>query len=526
MILNSLVAYNKYIIIGFYLLFAIVLVVRTLWGLKAGLLKALIRAIGTALAVAATFATFSLVFKALQPTLSSMLEQYLNSQEGMAVLNDLDASKESVIATVEGLCGPLVFTVLFIMWNVLFAIVSLIIRCVLKLIPLKSKLASKLGGAGVSLVTGLVVLMLIIMPIAGYRVEAVEIYKELDSSGAAEIDDETAQYFATLSENETVFDKFVATLTRPAFKFSSTIKTSDGTEIDSFKEIKFVIKLAPKLKALENMDFSDMSNVDFTAINAILDEVDDSDLISTIISEVLSKAGTEWKAGNEYLGINLKQQIATNAPGYENALDGVLDKLSTCNRANCSEVMREFTKALQSISSMVTYLNNLSNSSTETGSTPTAQELADLLKGLDQSTVDMILPAVSEEVLTNSGLDENQAKLASKVLQNTLTEVATMSDEEIDNEAEAIDTLLNYATNENANPDANEVIDALMQSKVVLTSAKTVVEEMPDESSAILGNVSEEQKTSISDALDNYQTEHPDADQENIDLIKSLFGIA
>lgn len=518
--------YIKYVNIGLYVAFAVMLAVRVLWGLKAGLIKSLIRAGGTVLAVVAAFATFALVFKAAEPYVSGELEKYLSSQEGAAVLNELQASKESVIALAEGLLGPLIFMMLFFIWNILFGIVTLILRCVLKLIPVKSGLISRLGGVAVSVATGVLVFVMALMPFAGYAKEVPAIYGEAVNSGAVEKDETVSQVMANLEKDGFAFGKITYGLTESTFTFSSTVTTKSGSKIESFKEVKNVIKLFPKLQALEKMDFSDLSKVDLSPVNSIIDDVGKSDFISTIIAEIAAKAGTEWKAGNEFFGVNLKQEVAKSAPGYENALDGVLDKLASCTKDNCSVVMKEFTKAAKSVFSMVRYFNNVSDSSSGAGTVPTAKELAGVLKDLDESTVDMILPAVSEDVLKGAGLDENQSKLASKVLTDTLTEVAKMTDEAIDNEAEAIDTLLNYATNEKANPDANEVIGALMQSKVVLPSVKTVVDEMPEESEAILGKVSEEQKTAIAEAIDNYKTENPDASQENIDIIKSLFGIA
>lgn len=516
--------YLKYINIGIYVLFGIIVLVRLLWGIKAGLLKSLIRLAGTVCALVATFATFALIFKIAEPSITETIDKAIASDESMAIINQLDASKESIVALMEGLVGPLLFLALFVCWNTLFAIVSLVIRCVVKLIPIKSGLISRLGGAGVSVITGLLVFFIIMMPFAGYSQKAPEVYAEAVSSGVATEDESVTLVMDGLKNEGFAFGGLTATLTEPVFTFSSSVKIKDGTKINSFKEVKSVLKLVPKLEALGNLDFSDMSKVDLTAINEVVDGASDSDLLSIIVSEVLSKAGTNWKEGKEFLGVNIKEEIAKSAPGCESAIDGVLEKLAGCTKNNMSSVIKDFTKAIKSVASMVKYLEGANNADPSTGTVTNAQDLAEVLKDLDESTVDMILPAVSEEVMKGAGLNDDEAKLVSSVLSDTLTEVAKMSDEEIDAEAAAIDTLLN-CTGENAEPDPDEVISALIESKVVLTAVKTVVDEMPEESEAILGSVSEEQKSAISSALDDYKAENPDASQEKIDIIKSLFGI-
>lgn len=502
-----------------------VVAVRFFWGFKKGFFKSLIRAAGTVMAIVLTFSTFKIVFSLINPKIQDFLVEQLASTEGGESIAALDKSMQSAIALAEGLIGPLVFWTLFLTFDIVFAIVTLVVRIILKVIPLKPIFSSRALGAAVSVVTGIVVLMMAYMPFAGYIQKVPPIYDAAVENGIAE-DNQTVQTVMDELEDRGVFmSKFTATITSPVFKYSSRIKTSDGTKIDAFKEIDGFIKLIPEIQKLQSLDFSDLETVDFDAINNIARMAGDSDFLTVVLSEVMSEAGKAWLNEQEFFGINLKAEIEASSPGYGKMLDGVLQKLASCTEDNFTVVAGEFTSAIKSALKMVDYLNKMQNFSNGDSLQDLSENLSDILKELDSSTVEMILPAVSEEVFTSAGLSENEAQLVSDILTDTLTAVSQMDDEQIEAEAAAINTLVSYATNDVAEPDPDEVIDALVSSEIVLPAVKSVIEEKPDEAAEILGNVTEEQKAAITEALDEYKDKNPDVDEEKLDAIKALFGI-
>lgn len=505
--------------------FLAVIAVRFLWGLKKGIIKTLIRLAGTVAALVLTFITFKSIFAIINPYINDLVTEKILETEGGASIAELDQSMQSLIVLAEGLVGPLIFGTLFFCFNLIFGIVTLILRIVLKIIPIKPKLHTRLIGGAISAVTGVIVIATLYAPFAGYVAKAPQIYNAVIENNLAEEDQTASEIMGELDENGIFLSKMTATLTSPVFNFSSKVKMEDGTTIDAFKEVDNFFKLIPEINKLKETDFSNLETVDFDCINNLVLKAGDSEFLTVVLSEVLSTAGNAWYNNEEFFGINLKAEIEASSPGYGKMLDGVLQKLASCTKDNFKTVAAEFTSAIKSAVKMVDYLNKMQNFSNGDSLQDLSDNLSDVLKDLDSSTVEMILPAVSKDVFTGAGLSENEAQLVSDILTDTLTAVADMDDEQIDAEAAAINTLMSYAANDVAEPDPDEVIDALVSSEIVLPAVKSVIEDKPDEAAEILGNVSEEQKTAISEALDEYQENNSDVDEEKINAIKALFGI-
>lgn len=505
--------------------FAAVLVVRFFWGLKRGTIKSLIRLAGTIVALVLTFVTFKSIFTILNPYINDFVTEKILEMEGGASIAELDQSMQSLIVLLEGLVGPLLFGTLFFIFNLIFGVVTLIIRTVLKIVPIKPQFHTRLIGAVLSVVTGVLIIAMLYAPVAGYVAKAPQIYNAVIKNNLAEEDQTASEVMEELDSKGIFLSKVTATLTSPVFSFSSKVQMEDGTTIDAFKEIDNFFKLIPEINKLKGTDFSNLETVDFDSINNLILKAGDSEFLTVVLSEVLSAAGNAWYNNEEFFGINLKAEIEASSPGYGKILDGVLQKLASCTKDNFKTIAAEFTSAVKSALKMVDYLNKMQNFSNGDSLQDLSSSLSDVLKDLDSSTVEMILPAVSKDVFTSAGLGENEAQLVSDILTDTLTAVANMDDEQIDTEAAAINTLISYATNDVAEPDPNEVIDALVSSDIVLPAVKSVIDEKPDEATEILGNVSEEQKTAISEALDDYKENNPDVDDEKINAIKALFGI-
>lgn len=509
--------------IGLIAFFAISMVARLIWGLRRGFLKSLVRAAGTIAALITAFATFSLAFEILNPFVSEKLTEFLLSQEGGADIAALENSMAVLLVFIESLAGPLIFWALFLAWNAVFSLVSLIVRMILKIIPIKAGGLSRILGAAISVATGIVVFAMGVAPFAGYIKEIPDLYAEIVAAEIVPNDEEVNSTVNSVCEEGFFMSGIVGEITSPIFKFSSEV-TYDGEKVNGIEETKKVLKIVPDVKKLGELDFADLENIDTAPIDALADKVGESSVLKTVVSEFMATAGTKWKNGEVFLGINIKEEIETSNPGYGNMLDGALQKLSTATKDNVVMVTKEFTSAIKSAGKMISYLNSL-QSATEVGDMDNlTNDLADVMKGLDESTVEMIIPAISSDLLKDTGLGEKEAELASEVLKTTLTSVASMSDEEIDAEAKAINTVLSYASSD-VTPEANDVIDALVSSELVLPAAKTVIDSQ-EGSSEVLGSVSEEQKTAISNAIDDYKAENPDADEEKLDIIKSLFGIS
>lgn len=515
----------QWINFGLAVVLIAIVVVRTFWGLKNGLFKALIRLAGSVTALVLTFLSFKVVFEIFNPLIEGLVDKYLASMESGSDISSVASCMGSVMVMLQGLFGPLIFMGLFLCWNGIMEVVSKIIRAILKIIPIKAGLTSRILGTAVSVLSGIFVFVLVLMPFAGYAKEAPKVYNELIATGSVD-ENQTVTDVVSEIETEGLFMGGVTkALTSSAFDFSSQVETDDGVKFNSFDEIHSVIAIIPEVTALKDLDFSDLSNVDLTSVDALIDKIGESAFLKTFVSDVLSTAGTAWKNNETFLGINLKQQIEESMPGYGNAIDGILDKLAGCNYGNVVTVGKEFTSAVKSLAKMASYVNGFGNVQNSSDLNDLGNNLADILTDLDPSTVEMILPAVKPEVFENSGLAPNEAQLVSEVLTETLTSVSEMTDEEKAVEANAINTVMSYATSSTATPDAEEVIDALVSSNIILPAVQSVAENKADETNELLSNVSEEQKSAISDAITDYESKNPDADAEKLNALKALFGL-
>ena len=279
--------------------------------------------------------------------------------------------------------------------------------------------------------------------------------------------------------------------------------------------------MIPDFMGLAELDFSNLETVDLTAIDNIIDGLGESIWIKSIMAEAFSTAGEKWYNNEEFLGINLKQTLAEQEPAYANVLDGVLLKLSGSTKDNVVDLMHDLVSTVQSFSKTVAYLNNLNSG--EMTLENLNQNLGDVLKGLDATTVELITPAFDPEVLQTAGLSQQDAEVVSGILGDVLNGVVELSDEEVEAEAQALGTLISYVTTPDATnaPEPEEIVSAVLDSQIVMDAVSSYTENA--ESQTI--DLGTETTAQIEDAINDYQASNPEVSQEDIDALKSLFGI-
>ena len=98
-----------------------------------------------------------------------------------------------------------------------------------------------------------------------------------------------------------------------------------------------------------------------------------------------------------------------------------------------------------------------------------------------------------------------------------------MSDQEIDEEAEALGTLMSYVTTPDSAtaPEPEQIVSSILDSAIVMDAVSSYTES----SSAEAIDLGTEATAEIESAINNYQATNPEVSQEDIDALKSLFGI-
>lgn len=513
---EQIISIINIVLIGFLIL---IVVVRLIWGVVKGFKKSLLRAICTVLSVVCALVSLNFAYTLALPYVTQIIDSADLPSVVIELFNASESLYDYVYALCYGLVQPVVFIVLYTAYSIIFGIMGIVVRFVLGK-KKKPGIASRLSGGLVSVVTGVLTFAVWFVPFVGYYGLAAELYDK-NLKGTEYETEEVTEALAS-AESKLWFVNGVADATGSVFDYLITTSL-DGQKINSMDEFYSLMDLAPYISAVQTVNFGDVANIDVTPIDELIDKLSDNAQLTAALSEIASAAATNWLDGEAFAEVNLKESLKEADSSYENVLDGALEKLKSCTKDNVISVMHEFTSSITTVSHIVSYIQNVNAVTDASQTSELASDLASILNEIDEGTADIILTAMSAEVLQASGLSESEAAIASVVLKNTLESVTEMDEEEIADEADAINTLMVYASGA-VTPDPTEAVKTLVESEVIMTSVKTVVD-ASDEAEEILSTVTDEERAAIADAIENYIAENPDYDQENIDYLKKLFNI-
>ena len=523
-----------------YVVFGIVLVVGALLGMRRGAIATAVKLGVLVVAIILTLVAYGIISKSVANKFGPEIVGQIAS-EG-AIKDIFDASPtlyDYILFLFRGLAGPASFMGLF---SIIYGILWIVALILVKVFNIGGDKDEQSGtsrgiGAAIGAVTALLTVMVWIMPVTNYMYISASVVNTVIDSGilmpdqSADSEDyyeqqkEFAEFLEIQSVMNDVQDMFIikmsSGITRPLFKATATVNTKTFGKMYAFDELNVFINMIPDFMGLAELDFSNLETVDLTAIDNIIDGLGESIWIKSIMAEAFSTAGEKWYNNEEFLGINLKQTLAEQEPAYANVLDGVLLKLSGSTKDNVVDLMHDLVSTVQSFSKTVAYLNNLNSG--EMTLENLNQNLGDVLKGLDATTVELITPAFDPEVLQTAGLSQQDAEVVSGILGDVLNGVVELSDEEVEAEAQALGTLISYVTTPDATnaPEPEEIVSAVLDSQIVMDAVSSYTENA-DSQTIDLGA---ETTAQIEDAINDYQASNPEVSQEDIDALKSLFGI-
>lgn len=495
----------------------IIIIAKLVWGIKRGLTQSIIKLACVILSIIAAVVLFKLVINFVYSDILDELTAALN-ESAQINLQDFPISVNALVSFVYAIMGPLVFLVLYAGCSIVINLIGLIIRLLVKILPIGKGLISRVLGATLAVVAGLLAFLTALMPVSGYLKVVPKVYDECKQ---AEIitDDNADQYIDQLEQGFFLSGPVYA-ITSPLFKYTTNIKSTNGVKTNAIDEVVWIIRSYPYIKKLETIDTSDLAKVDLTPFRDLVGQIENSEYFSNIFAEVVSVASTKWLNYEVCLGVNLKEQIKAQYPELENSLDGALQKLTTATKDNFAELTNQFIDAFNTSIKLYAYAQKLNDTEHYT-TEELNQNLTEIFKELNQDTVDIILPIVSEELLTSVGLEPSQAEVVSTVLEATLNSVVNMDEQGRETEATAINSLVTYANNPTNDP--TPVIDALVSSEILLPAIEETVKNLDENS--ISSSMTLEDKAAMQVVLADYQREHPDVDKEKIDTIKRLFGL-
>ena len=211
------------------------------------------------------------------------------SIEGVSDLIAVDAVGDSIYYYVSMLLSPFFFLICYFLLSIVFAIVMAIVVKHIPILNEPSKVLHRLGGAGIGLVCGLLVSILVLSPIVGtLGIVNDALHMEIDGNDPSE----------SLGEMDlTVFEHTGFFLTYDML----SNRYFEGERAYARSEVKAMIDLIGSIGVLvggiENMDEKQMDS-----IRGFVSSIDASPLIKNMVAGVFAEAADKWTRGEEFIG--------------------------------------------------------------------------------------------------------------------------------------------------------------------------------------------------------------------------------
>ena len=212
------------------------------------------------------------------------LDEYVAKME-----TDLPQVYELLIGLPVAVLAPIVFTVLFLVAAFVLGIVSIIVGF------FAGKRNGRLIGAVIGAVQGVVFLVAITVPLCGLLNNAVTAIKTVEAEG-----DPNSEAVVELAETR---EKMEAVTDAPIYKLVSKIDSPvcdglmrykiDGGYISVRKESENVSRLFAHILIL-NTDIKKYDQTQITAMNSMVDDIEQSTLMKRLITGILNAAGDAW----------------------------------------------------------------------------------------------------------------------------------------------------------------------------------------------------------------------------------------
>ncbi len=342
-----------YINIGLVVYFALLLLFSILFGIKRGLFRSLSRLITVLISLPIAY------------FLSKFLLKLLVGNFGLVDFLIEELSKEQIAISEESVT-PLVTVAIAFAVPLTFALIYFVVNKIMLIFYAISKKfikkgefgGNRLGGVLISMLTCTISFCTLLLPLNGYIGAVDEGATEISDYIEAQDNSNLNKILDTVKEtrNSGIL-KFTKGLSDQTFKFltetelttttDKTIKTNAKSEIIGVLEI--------------SQDFFDVMLKSFEEIAKVLDYKGKNSIIAFKIfaTNLLKEASVEWKAGKEYLGKNIKDELGDD--GVFNAFTPMLDKLSNCNEDNIAQIVLSVGRLIDATVLLKEYLTEVNN---------------------------------------------------------------------------------------------------------------------------------------------------------------------
>ena len=326
----------------------LILIADILFGLGRGFGKSCVRlATQVGSAVLAFF-----VAKGAAKSFSNIGQTYLNdflqSNEQLATFF---ADNPDALASVGLLAAGLVAPMLFLIFYLLFKLVTLIIYAIVcKVFGIGAKetdehgnkyrpASSRLLGMAIGVVAGFVGITVLVIPTIGYTDYVAEVMTEMAESGVSENAELTRinEQVVTPVKNTPVLSALFGSVGEPVFDGLTTTKYGEEKVVLK-SETAALFRMVGEAKTLSGKEVSTYGEDEVQTVRLISAEMGNSVILRHVGSSALRDLATKWLAGQPFLGVS-KPQVNENATIV---LNGFLQMLSTSDAENIQSDLSAF----------------------------------------------------------------------------------------------------------------------------------------------------------------------------------------
>ena len=334
---DLITTYAGIAIFGVTLFFALI---GAIAGLIRGAARQLVRAITIVASVFLSFLAIKISNNALLASLAEKdsagirewfdgLVGFFNLQMDNSWMLHLDAESLRLMmqVVISLVIAPLVFVAAFIIISALMLIVYSILQKLLGFSNLDNNAATRLSGALLGFVQGVVVSAILFMPIIGVgnaftsAVQTLE--KEVPDEEVTIAMSEACSYVEPIVDGP-AFNVLGVFGAKPIYNGLAKIEI-DGKDYRATKLLPDIIVIAAEIEKLESVDMKNITPEDEAVLNRILDTVEDDFFLTKLVSGAIRQFALNYKNG--------VVTITVQAP-YDALLDSAIAIFETTDSTN------------------------------------------------------------------------------------------------------------------------------------------------------------------------------------------------
>lgn len=455
------------------------------------------------------------------PTLQDFLNYLLLSNDVVAELAELSPTLvEFILILPQALVAEVLFIILFFVVKLLLWIVQFFFNIFLLKKKKRRLIAALVGGLqGLFCACILLLPILGIMPIADQVVAIGNEYPTYDEDGnkvgiSLVVDEIDREFCTPIHEDPTYafLDAVgIRSICTNVFYKLSSVTNENGETRSFFLEIEQAAPAVFNVMQLTGISFDNLTEQDVALIKSTVTTIQNSSLLSGVVSDVLINGSDALASGNSILGFTLPEDMdektstflgdvlssiaSTESKKLIDDLPNVVDAAVTITQSGIIGGDASMTDILTDTDTTVNLLSSLANSSTLSPATISAvntlgiSQLGEALNIAPEEVENMFIS--DTEIFNNMTPEEREAEV--EKLAGLLSSSAEIIEKfSAEGEVDLIDLL----------PEAGKLLDDMSNSALLGEATKGVVDGLLN-SEAAKEIITDEAKDSILDKIEN-----------------------